>query len=532
MRVSASPTALTIGRATRRLRIRARRLLVCQYRRLARFYGGVRTRQRSFGAPSAPSFLRRSDAHINLRIGLDHVRAGRLRQAVDALERADALAPHNERTEQLARQAAGDLRVLSGRWAAPDLGVRRIQPVAGRVLHVVSKSLPFQSGYTIRTSAIVAAQREIGLDPHVATDEAFRGTEDDQVVPGEEVRNGIVHHRLPGIQGRSPGLDHRLDHRIAEGAAVVERVKPAVLHAASDLLNAQAALAWGRSYDLPVVYEVRGFWEETWLSGGRGADGQTSDLYLGRKARERACMTAADAVVTLAEVMRAEIVDRGVDDSKVVVIPNAVDTAVFSPGARDVRLAASLGIGPTDVTVGYITSMTPYEAIEQLIDAVALLLRAGRPVKGLLVGDGTQRRSLEERCRQLGIADHVVFAGQVPHDQVPTYYRLLDVFVVPRSAARVCELVTPLKPYEAMATALPVVVSNVAALREMVIDGETGIVYHDASGGLAEVIDSLIAAPDERERLGRNARAWVSEHRTWRGNAEKYLDLYRRLGAA
>ena len=200
-----------------------------------------------------------------------------------------------------------------------------------------------------------------------------------------------------------------------------------------------------------------------------------------------------------------------------------MDVAVFAPGERDVRLAASLGIGPTDVTVGYITSMTPYEAIDQLIDAVALLVRAGCPVKGLLVGDGTQRRSLEDRCRRLGIADHVVFTGQVPHNRVPAYYRLLDVFVVPRSAARVCELVTPLKPYEAMATARPVVVSNVAALREMVIDGETGIVYHGASGGLAEVIDSLIAAPGERERLGRNARAWVSEHRTWRENAEKYL---------
>ena len=217
----------------------------CQYRRLARLYGGIRTRQRSFGAPSTPSFLRRSDAHLYMVAGLDHVRSGRLRQAVDALERANALSPHNERTERIARQAAGDLRVLSGRWVAPDLGVSRIQPVAGRVLHVVGKSLPFQSGYTIRTSAIVAAQREIGLDPQVATDEAFRGTDDDPVIPGEEVRNGIVHHRLPGIQGRYPGLDHRLCHRIAEGAAVVERVKPAVLHAASDFLNAQAALAVG-----------------------------------------------------------------------------------------------------------------------------------------------------------------------------------------------------------------------------------------------------------------------------------------------
>ena len=147
-------------------------------------------------------------------------------------------------------------------------------------------------------------------------------------------------------------------------------------------------------------------------------------------------MAAADAVVTLAEVMRSEIVDRGIDDRKVVVIPNAVEIDDFTPGGRDPHLAASLGIVPADVTIGYISSMTAYEGIEQLVDAVARLVRAGRPVKGLLVGDGVQRRSLEARCRRLGIAGHVIFAGQVPHDRVPEYYRLLDVFVVPRLPAR------------------------------------------------------------------------------------------------
>ena len=258
-------SVLAIRRRARRSCLDGYRVLVGQSPRLGWLYGRLRARQRSFGQPSfaasgASRLLRRPDAYYYLLTGLDHVRAGRLSQGVETLDRAHALVPHNGRAERLARQAAGDLQVLSGRWTAPRSGGSRSIPSSVGCCTWWGSRSRIQSGYTVRTGAIVAAQRDVGLDPHVATDEAFRGTDDDPVGPGEDFRNGIAHHRLPVIPGRSPGLDQRLNHRIAQGATVVERVRPAVLHAASDFLNAEAALAWGRVYDIPVVYEVRGFW--------------------------------------------------------------------------------------------------------------------------------------------------------------------------------------------------------------------------------------------------------------------------------
>jgi glycosyltransferase involved in cell wall biosynthesis len=127
----------------------------------------------------------------------------------------------------------------------------------------------------------------------------------------------------------------------------------------------------------------------------------------------------------------------------------------------------------------------------------------------------------------------VIFTGRVPHEQILDYYRLIDVFVVPRTNDRVSQLVTPLKPYEAMAMEKALVVSSVGALLEIVTDGETGRTFAPEDPlALAEVLEQLLDDPAQRTRLGRAARAWVSEHRTWSANGRRYRELYERLGAA
>jgi glycosyltransferase involved in cell wall biosynthesis len=345
--------------------------------------------------------------------------------------------------------------------------------------------------------------------------------------------DGIAYYRIePGMPlSGAPGVI------VGRTAAGLERLaaelRPAVLHPTTNFLNAQAALAVRDSLGIRLVYEVRGFLEETWVSRvGEGA--AEADRYVRGRAVETACMAAADAVVTLSETMKADIIARGVPADRITVVPNAVDGARFTPRARDERLAARLGIAPGEIVLGYISSMVRYEGIRYLVEATRLLRDRGRPVRLLLVGDGEERGALEERADELGLLGHraAIFTGRVPHAEIEAYYSVIDLFVVPRTADRVSQLVTPLKPYEAMAMQRCLVVSGVGALLEIVQEGETGRSFTpEDSVALADVLEPLLDDPAERDRLGRNARAWVLEHRTWQRNGQLYRELYERLGA-
>jgi glycosyltransferase involved in cell wall biosynthesis len=225
------------------------------------------------------------------------------------------------------------------------------------------------------------------------------------------------------------------------------------------------------------------------------------------------------------------MIARGVPAEKIVVVPNAVDVDDFTARAKDEAIAAEIGIAPDETVVGYISSIVGYEGIRYIVDAVAELRRRGRAkVRLLIVGDGVVRPELERQAAELGL-DDAIFTGRVPHEAIKRYYSLIDVFVVPRTADRVCQLVTPMKPYEAMAMERAIVVSDVAALREIITDGETGRLFRAEDPiALADVVETLLDDPAERQRLGANARAWVSAHRTWTANAERYRELYGRLG--
>ena len=238
--------------------------------------------------------------------------------------------------------------------------------------------------------------------------------------------------------------------------------------------------------------------------------------------------------MTLSQTMRADILSRGgIDADRVTVVPNAVDIASFTPGLRDEALARSLGIEPDETVVGYISSFTAYEGIAYLIEAVALLRQRERRVRLLLVGDGEERANLEAVARQTGLlADGtVIFAGRVPHREIERYYRTIDVFVVPRTNDRVSQLVTPLKPYEAMAMEKALVVSAVGALLEIVEEGVTALTFTPEDPlSLADAMEPLVNDRTARATLGEAARAWVAANRTWEQNGRRYLELYQRLG--
>jgi glycosyltransferase involved in cell wall biosynthesis len=244
-------------------------------------------------------------------------------------------------------------------------------------------------------------------------------------------------------------------------------------------------------------------------------------------------MLAADRIVTLAEVMKHHMAARGVPEEKIVIVPNGVDPESLSPVQRDAELGARLGIEPDETVLGYVSTFHGYEGIQFIIEAVAELRERGRKVRGLLVGDGNERDRLERLRRELDVEAEVIIPGRVPHHEVQSYYSLIDLFIVPRRAEATSELVTPLKPFEAMGMELCVIVSNVQALREIVTDGVTGRTFTpEDARHLADVAEELIDDPEERRRLARAGREWVIAERTWAKNGERYRTLYEDLGVA
>ncbi|MFC7327496.1 glycosyltransferase family 4 protein [Marinactinospora rubrisoli] len=398
--------------------------------------------------------------------------------------------------------------------------------VNGRVLHVVTNALPHtNAGYTQRTHRIALGQRAAGLDPQVLTRLGYpltKGVPDPR--PRVEV-DGVAYHRmLPWTAPRDTAAELRTSLRMA--GRLVERLRPQVLHAASNHRNGRLALELGRRYGLPVVYEVRGFLEESWLS--RDPSRSTADaFYRAERERETACMLAADLVVTLGETMRADIVARGVPEDRVIVVPNAVDEAFLEPLPDGAEQRARIGIPAGAFVVGTTTSCYGYEGLTTLVDAVALLRGRGVPAFALVVGDGPELAALRRRADEAGLGDAALFPGRVPAGEVRGHHAAMDVFAVPRRDERVSRLVTPLKPVEAMAGGLPVVASDLPALREVVEPGVTGeLIPPDESEALSNCLERLFYSPELRAAYGEAARERVGRDRTWTAAAHRYIAAY------
>ncbi|WP_283139682.1 glycosyltransferase family 4 protein [Rhizohabitans arisaemae] len=424
-------------------------------------------------------------------------------------------------------QYAGELASLSAQPIPPGPSVE-VVPVPGRVLHCVTNALPYtQAGYTVRTHRIVTAQQAAGLDPHVVTSWGWpmlQGLSAD--APASEEIDGIPYHRLLP-SGQVPEESRgRMIRGAEEVTRLAQRIRPSVLHAATDHRNGSVALAVRERTGIPFVYEVRGFLEQTWLSrfGDAAAD---TERYILQREREAQVMRSADAVVTLAETMREEIVSRGVPRERIFLAPNAVDSALLSAAPDGAGFRERYGLRPDEVVVGSVSSIVAYEGFSVLLEAVALLRDQGTPVRLLLVGDGVERPALVRRVRELGLGDLAILPGRVSPEEALQAQAALDVFVTPRLDLRVCRLVTPLKPVEAMALGRPVVMSDLPALAELIGGSGAGLLVAPGDpAALAKGIAELRDDPDRRRAMGEAGREEVSVRRTWDRLAETYRDVY------
>jgi len=397
-----------------------------------------------------------------------------------------------------------------------------------RILHVLDHSIPLHSGYTFRTLSILREQSRLGWTTfHLTSPKQGKTTNAfDDVDNLRFYRTPTDTGALARIPvGRELVLMKRLEKRLAE---VARAVRPDIIHAHSPVLNAFPAIRVGRQLGIPVAYEIRAFWEDAAVDHGTTREGSLR-YRISRRLETRA-IRMADHVFTICEGLRSDIAARGIPSEKITVIPNAVDVDSFAPdGAPDEMLKAQLGLSGCTV-VGFIGSFYAYEGLDLLLDAFPLILFQLPDVRILLVGGGPQEEALKAQAQRLGIADKVVFAGRVPHVEVQRYYDLVDVLAYPRHSMRLTELVTPLKPLEAMAQGRLLVASDVGGHRELIRDGETGMLFHAGSAtSLAATIMKLMAKSEYWPEIRASGRQFVEQERTWQRSVANYCDPYARM---
>lgn len=395
-----------------------------------------------------------------------------------------------------------------------------------RILHVLDHSLPLHSGYTFRTRAILKAQSGGGWDIAGLTGVRHyqHGVERNGV---EETVEGLRFFRTQAEVSGPPLLrEWREVRALSDRIVSLHAEWPfELIHAHSPALNGLAGARAAKKLGLPFVYEIRAFWEDAAVGNGTGREG--SPRYRLTRALENHVVKAADRVAVICEGLRSDLIARGFAADRIFVSPNGVDMELFgNPPSPDAALAAQLDLGGKPV-IGYIGSFYDYEGIDDLIAAMPLMQSDAHL---LLVGGGPMEEALKRQAESSPAKDRIHFVGRVPHEEVERYYSLVDILAYPRKAMRLTELVTPLKPLEAMAQGRLVAASSVGGHKELIEDGLTGTLFApDNPVSCAQALAALLAAPQSWPGRRAAAKAFVAEERNWQKNIVRYDPVYHLL---
>lgn len=397
-----------------------------------------------------------------------------------------------------------------------------------RILHVLDHSLPLHSGYTFRTRAILKAQMERGWTVAGVTGPRYHtGDSPFETLDGIDFHRTKQMRRLPPVLGELAEIA-AFARRIGE---VVERFRPDMLHAHSPVIDPLAAMRAAKRYGLPLLYEIRAFWEDAAVGNGTGTEG--SAKYRAIRGLETWAARRVDGVAVICEGLKRDLIARGIDAGKIMVSPNGVDLHLFGdPVPRDDALAAQLGLDGAD-TIGFIGSFYDYEGLDDLIAAMPALLAQRPKARLVMVGGGPMEQALRAQAAASSAAHAIHFVGRVPHEQVERYYSLIDLLVYPRKHMRLTDLVTPLKPIEAMAQHRLVAASDVGGHRELIRHGDTGTLFPpDDPAALAAAVAGVFADRSGWDAQRARARHWVEAERNWSSNISRYEPVYQKLIAA
>ncbi len=397
-----------------------------------------------------------------------------------------------------------------------------------KILHVFDHSIPLHSGYTFRSRSILREQQKLGWHTfHITSPKQGRVKQ-----PSETIDNLLFYRsdELSSWQQKIPLLNQwfvisLLKKRLKE---VVEEIKPDIIHAHSPALNGVATIRIGRQFNIPVVYEIRAFWEDAAVD--HGTSKELGWRYKLTRALETYVIKNAQAVTTICEGLKKDIIARGIAEDKVTVIPNAVDIDKFSiSDSKDPELVAKYNL-VDHLVLGFVGSFYAYEGLALLLEAVPIIIKQLNNIKVLLVGGGPEEQRLRQQVIDLDIEQYVVFTGRVDHSVVQNYYDLIDILIYPRLSMRLTELVTPLKPLEAMAQKKLFIASDVGGHKELITDGVNGVLF--SAGRVQELVDAVSSLANNQENwegYKQAGREFVEKERNWAVSVHNYSSIYTRL---
>ena len=446
------------------------------------------------------------------------------------------------RKEQEKRFTAPN-RILKTKLNLKPVKINSIDSKRKTILYHASQSMPHtSSGYAIRTHGLISALNKHNFDVQAILRFGYPLDRKDftknSVNKQEEVEDVIYHFSHSDKENSSiipyhdvynfTTLEEYLDNATESIITKAKNLQPEIIHSASNFVVGMAGAKAAKALGIPSIYEIRGFWHLTQSTKRQGYAG--SDHYNLTERLELETAKASDHVFTITNALKNILIENGVSSDKISVLPNAVDPTKFNLNPKDMKLEKELEF-ENKVVIGYVGSFVNYEGLDILLEACSILYKKlGDCFRLLLVGDGAMMQSLRRSVRFLQLEDIVKFTGRVSHDEVQRYYSLIDIAPLPRKGLRVCELVSPLKPFEAMGAGKVLITSSVAALAEIVKDGETGFVFEkDNMQDLADKLELTITDKDLRNKIGLNAHNWVKETHSWEVISKRVIDVYDNL---
>lgn len=395
-----------------------------------------------------------------------------------------------------------------------------------KILHILDHSLPLHSGYTFRSQNIFRAQKKMGYFPVILTspkhEASWKGQWDEKetINDFQYYRTGAVYGSQLPLRGEirlMKALQKRL-HKIAINE------KPDIIHAHSPVLNALPALKVGRLLNIPVVYEIRAFWEDAAVD--HGTYKENSIKYRMTCAVETYVCKKAAHVAVLCNGLKQDLIKRNISPEKITPVFNGVNPDNFKPTPPDGEYRAAWNLEGKKV-IGFIGSFYRYEGLDLLVKAFSQIASKHPSTVLLLVGGGEMTTELNELKNRYNLSERIVLPGRIPHERVPGVYSMIDILAYPRYRMRLTELVTPLKPLEAMAMGKAIIASDVGGHQELIQHDKTGLLFPAGDeSALAEALDNLLTNDAARDQIQQTGKTWVRQHQTWDVTTSVYGEIY------
>ncbi|APT94556.1 glycosyl transferase family 1 [Corynebacterium stationis] len=432
--------------------------------------------------------------------------------------------------EQSGFRGKARARKIRRQLAELDFPISKSKPLESsrdpkNVLFYLTNSKPFtQSGYTDRSHFLLKALQKHGLNVCAVTRLGYPVVIGEFPIKSRLTVDGIEYRQmLPTMFPRTKA--QQIELAVTMLVEEAREFDADILHTTTDYKNAIIVSRAAHELRIPWIYETRGELQKTWLSKRKPESqiiAKESEYYIAAETKELEAMQNASALIQLSDVSKRNAVSQGIEEDKIRIVPNAVSSSAIGREFNEDDIRQELGLSENKVIVGSITSVVQYEGLDDLIRAIELL----PDVHCIIVGEGEDKLRLEALVDELSLGKRVQFVGKQPAKTIWKWYAALDVFVIPRKDQEVCRTVTPIKTLMAQANGVPVVASDLPALRE--VTGNYAVYFPaEIPEGIANAIREVLNMdPTIIRQQAEKARDWVRS-RTWDSNARNLIEVYR-----